>query len=150
MIDVNDFIKKTMKKEIFNNNELENKSARVILSELKTKYIDIKEEITSELQYKIIKKMSGDRNKSAEIYKEANRTDLYEKEISELHVCNYLISELEKDLPKQMTEDEIKSKINEIVSSNSNVNIGIIMKEFKSLNADKVIVSKLAKEMLNK
>jgi uncharacterized protein YqeY len=148
MIDVNEFIKKTMKKEIFNNNDLENKSARVILSELKTKYVDIKEEITSELQYKIIKKMSGDRNKSAEIYKEANRNDLYEKEISELNVCNYLLSELEKDLPKQMTEDEIKSKINEIISSNSNVNIGIIMKEFKSLNADKAIVSKLAKEML--
>jgi uncharacterized protein YqeY len=137
-----------MKKEIFNNNELENKSARVILSELKTKYVDIKEEITSELQYKIIKKMSGDRNKSAEIYKEANRTDLYEKEISELNVCNYLLSELEKDLPKQMTEDEIKSKINEIIYSNSSANIGIIMKEFKSLNADNAIVSKFAKEML--
>lgn len=148
MIDVNEFIKKTMKKEIFNNNELENKSARVILSELKTKYVDIKEEITSEIQYKLVKKMAGDRNKSAEIYKEANRTDLYEKEISELNVCNYLLSELEKDLPKQMTEDEIKSKINEIISSNSNVNIGIIMKEFKNLNADKAIVSKLAKEML--
>ena len=92
--------------------------------------------------------MAGDRNKSAEIYKEANRTDLYEKEISELNVCNYLISELEKDLPKQMTEDEIKSKINEIISSNSNANIGIIMKEFKNINADKAIVSKLAKEML--
>ena len=148
MIDVNEFIKKTMKKEIFNNNELENKSARVILSELKTKYVDIKEEITSELQYKLVKKMSGDRNKSAEIYKEANRTDLYEKEISELNVCNYLLSELEKDLPKQMTEDEIKSKINEIISSNSNAKIGEVMKEFKNLNADKAIVSKLAKEML--
>lgn len=150
MIEVNEMIKKTIKKEIFNDNEIENKAARQVLSEIKTKYVDIKSEITAEVQYKIVKKMLGDRNKSAEIYRSANREDLLAKEESEIKVCSYLISLLEEELPKQMTEEEIKSKINEIIFSNPNAKIGDIMKVFATLNADKSIVSKFAKEFISK
>lgn len=148
MIDINEFIKRTIKKEIFNSNEIENKAARQIFSEIKTKYIDLQEEVTAEIQYKIIKKMLADRNKCIEIYKEANRDDLLVREEIEASVCSYLISELEKELPKQMTEEEIKNKISEIISSNANAKIGDIMREFSKLNADKSVVSKIAKEIL--
>lgn len=148
MIDINDMIKKTIKKEIFNSCELENKSARTVLSEIKTKYVDIKEDITAELQYKLVKKIASDRKKSSDIYLSAGRNDLYEKEISELNVCNFLINELERFLPKQMTEEEIRSKIVEMKTVNPQIKIGEIMKEFKNINADKSVVSKIAKEVL--
>lgn len=148
MIDVNDMIKKTMKKEIFNSCELENKSARTVLSEIKTKYVDIKEDITAELQYKLVKKVASDRKKSSDIYLSAGRNDLYEKEISELNVCNFLISELEKFLPKQMTEEEIRNKIVEMKNINPQLKIGDVMREFKNINADKSVVSKIAKGVL--
>ena len=148
MLDINEFIKKTIKKEIFNSNDIENKAARQIFSEIKTKYVDIREEITSEIQYKIIKKMLNDRNKCIEIYREAYRADLLIKEEIEANICNELLKELEKDLPKMMTEEEIREKINEIMSCNSGSNIGMIMKSFAGLNADKSLVSRIAKEVL--
>ena len=149
MLNVNELIKRTMKKEIFSGSELENKSARNILSEIKTKYIDIKSEITAEVQYKIVKKMLGDRNKAIEIYRDANREDLLAKEVAEASVCSSLIKDLEEFLPKQMTEEEIKNKISEIITSNEKPNIGIIMKEFAGLNADKSVVSRIAKELIS-
>ena len=149
MIDVNFLVKQVMRHEIYSDSELMNKSARQVLGELKTKYVDIKEEITAKIQHKLLTKMLNDRSKSAEIYNKANRTDLEEKERSEMFVIKSLISEVEKDLPKQMTEDEINKKISEIISANSTINIGIIMKAFKELPADKALVSKIAKEMLS-
>ena len=58
MINVNEYIKKAIKKELFEDEKLNN-SARQILSELKTKYVDIREEITTEIQYKILKKLKA-------------------------------------------------------------------------------------------
>lgn len=148
MIDVQKMLIDVMKKNIFAESELMNKSAKQVLAELKTKYVDIKEEITSKLQHKLLTKMLNDRNKSAEIYSNANREDLKEKELTEASVIQKLLKEVEKDLPKQLSEDKIKTKIQEIINNNSNVNIGIIMKEFKELPADKALVSKLAKSMI--
>lgn len=150
MININEFIKRAIKKEIFNSNDIENKAARQVFSEIKTKYIDIREEITSEVQYKIVKKMFNDRNKSIEIYKEANRIDLLLKEEFELNVCKFLLEELEKDLPKQMNEFEIENKIIEILKSNPNAKIGEVMKGFSGLNADKSIVANIAKKIISK
>lgn len=146
MIDVQKMLIDVMKKNIFAESELMNKSAKQVLAELKTKYVDIKEEITSKLQHKLLTKMLNDRNKSAEIYSNANREDLKEKELTEASVIQKLLKEVEKDLPKQMSESEIKTKIQEIIDNNSN--IGIIMKEFKELPADKALVSKLAKSVI--
>jgi uncharacterized protein YqeY len=66
-----------------------------------------------------------------------------------MFVISSLIKELEEFLPKQMSEKEITDKISEIISTNSSTNIGIIMKAFKDLPADKALVSKIAKEMLS-
>lgn len=148
MIDVNFLVKQVMRHNLYSESELMNKSARQVLAELKTKYVDIKEEITANIQYKLLTKMLNDRIKAAEIYNKANRTDLEEKELSEIYVIKSLISEVEKDLPKQMTEDEIIKKINDIILHNPNANIGLIMKEFKDLPADKAFVSKIAKAAL--
>jgi uncharacterized protein YqeY len=55
---------------------------------------------------------------------------------------------VESYLPKEMSESEIVSKINSIIL-NGATNIGQIMKEFATLQADKKLVSELAKKALS-
>jgi hypothetical protein len=149
MIDVKNRIFDVMKNKIFSDSQYENNAARIVLAELKTKLIDFRTDITSEIQYKILKKMKGDRETSIEIYTDANRMDLRKKESIELLVIDKLIIEIEADLPKQMSEEEIENKIKKFISENSNSNIGMIMKEFKDIkNVDKKLVSTIAKKLL--
>lgn len=56
---------------------------------------------------------------------------------------------VESYLPKEMSETEIKVKINEVIL-NGSTNIGQIMKEFSTLQADKKLVSELAKSILSR
>lgn len=151
MLDVNELIKKTMKKEIFIG-DLRNKAARQVLAELKTSFVDIREDITAEIQNKILKKMKSTREKTILIYKNSNANviDNLNKEVEELKVICELTEILQEFLPKMMTEEEIKNKIFSIIHNNTNSKIGDIMKEFKNINADKALVSKIAKEIIEK
>ena len=54
---------------------------------------------------------------------------------------------IESYLPKQLSAEEIQSKIEALVASGVK-NIGQIMKEFSTLPADKKIVSEMAKKAL--
>lgn len=60
-------------------------------------------------ELKIIQKQVTQRRESATIYKEQNRQDLYEKEISEAEV-------LEKYLPAKMSDEELVNVIKEIIT----------------------------------
>ena len=148
MINVQQLIIDTIKGKIYSSTKEEQAAARQVLAELKTKYVDIKGDITNEIQHKLLTKMSNDREKSIEIYKSANREDKWKIEEFELLVIKSLLAEVEKDMPKQLSEEEITNKINEIISNNTNVNIGIIMKNFKDLPVNKGLVAKIAKNML--
>ncbi len=64
--------------------------------------------LSSEEELKIIQKLVKQRQESAAIYKENNRPDLYEKEISEASV-------LEKYLPAKMSEEELTKILKEII-----------------------------------
>lgn len=57
------------------------------------------------------------------------------------------LSIVENYLPKQMSKEEVTTKVTEIVNSGA-TNIGAIMKEFASLPADKKMVSEVARELL--
>lgn len=48
-----------------------------------------------------------------------------------------------KYLPKQMSQSEISEIISNMISENSEIKIGDIMKKFSSLNADKKLVSQI-------
>ena len=63
--------------------------------------------LTTEEELKIIQKLVKQRRESAAIYKEQNRPDLYEKEITEAEV-------LEKYLPAKISDDELMNIIKEI------------------------------------
>jgi uncharacterized protein YqeY len=64
--------------------------------------------LTDEEELKIIQKLVKQRRESAAIYKEQNRPDLYEKEVSEADV-------LEKYLPAKISEAELLNIINDII-----------------------------------
>ncbi len=61
-------------------------------------------DITEDKEIKIVQKLIKQRKDSAEIYKKENRTDLYEKELSEIKF-------LEEYLPEQMSEEELDAII---------------------------------------
>ncbi|MCF6240916.1 MAG: GatB/YqeY domain-containing protein [Bacteroidales bacterium] len=61
-------------------------------------------DITEDKEIKIVQKLIKQRKDSADIYKKENRTDLYEKEMSEIKF-------LEAYLPEQMSEEELDAII---------------------------------------
>ncbi len=66
-------------------------------------------ELTSEKEIQIIQKLVKQRRETAELYKSQNRPDLAEKEEAQAAViANYL--------PKQLSEDEVKVIVSEIVT----------------------------------
>ena len=64
--------------------------------------------ITEDGEMKLLQKLVKQRKDSMTIFQEQNRADLAEKEASEIAV-------IEKFLPVQMTEDEVKSAVEAIV-----------------------------------
>lgn len=65
-------------------------------------------EIPEAVELKILQKLVKQRKESAQIYKEQGRPDLAEEE-------DYQSSIIEKYLPKQMSEEEIKAVVEKIV-----------------------------------
>jgi len=103
--------------------------------------------LTSEEELKIIRKLVKQRRESAAIYKEQNRPDLYEKEIVEAEV-------LEKYLPSNMSEEELRKSIKEIISrtgAKSMADMGKVMgiasKELAG-KADGQEISAIVKQLL--
>lgn len=66
-------------------------------------------EISPEAEMACLQKLVKQRKESAELYKQQNRLDLYEEE-------DFQQSVIEKYLPEQMSEEEIESKLKEIIS----------------------------------
>lgn len=93
----------------------------------------------------ILVKAAKDHQKSIIAFQKANRTDLVEKEKSQL---NYL----QQYLPKEMPEEAIISEVDKIIKENSYTSIkdmGKVMKEFnENFQANGGVVSKIVKEKL--
>ncbi len=69
----------------------------------------VSEELTVEAELKAVQKQIKQRKDSIEIYKQQNRADLAKIEEDELAV-------LEEFMPKQLTPDELKSAIEQLVA----------------------------------
>ena len=65
--------------------------------------------LTPEKELNLLMKSAKQRKESAEIYKQQNREDLMETELIELEI-------IERYLPKQLSDDELKAKLAEIIS----------------------------------
>ena len=158
MLDIQKLLIKSMKKEKFPGHDNLNIAARTVLSEMKTKFVDIREEITTQIQYKMLQKMKKDRENSIEIYKEAfEKTNSpiakenLDKAKNELEPIDIFLLELEAEMPKKLSYDETKKLVEETLNKfNEKPNKGMIMKLFKSnINVDMAIASKIINEILN-
>ena len=107
-----------------------------------------KSEISDELAQQIISKLHKQRMDAYKIYVDQNRKDLADEEIQQAEI-------LEKYLPKQLSETEIKKELESIigeVGASTMADIGKVMgKAMASLKgkADGSLISKLVKELLS-
>ena len=153
MLNIQMLITKAMKKELYDNDIL-NLAGRNVLNELKTKFVDVKGEITNEVQFKLLQKMKKDRENMISVYSEAfektksenAKTNLTNAE-NELIVVNDFLKELEKEMPKKMSEAETKAFIENILATES-MNKGLLMKTLKSnANIEMAIAAKIVNQM---
>jgi hypothetical protein len=66
-------------------------------------------ELTNDEEIKLLTKAAKQRKESAEIYKQQGREDLLKKELDELAI-------IEQFLPKAISDEELKVKLQEIIS----------------------------------
>ncbi len=123
------------------------------LRAIKTAFLNAKSEkgageLTPDKELQIIQKLVKQRKESAEIYKEQNRNDLYQKEMDEAKV-------IEVYLPKQMSEQELTEVLKEIIarvgaSSPSDMGkvMGVASKELSGKADGKSIAAKV-RELLS-
>jgi len=120
---------------------------RSLLSNLKKIEIEKKEPIAEPEYLSIVKKMVKQLKESIDVYSQAGRIELAEKEKSELSI-------IEAYLPKQFSEEEISELIRNIISEISAKNISdigkvmaIVMKKGGG-KVDGGIANRIAKEIL--
>lgn len=106
-------------------------------------------EVSAEGELKLLQKMVKQRRDSLDIYKQQNREDLAQKEQEEIAV-------IEKFLPAQLSEDELKAELQAIIAetgASSPVDMGKVMgAATKKLagRADGKAISAAVKELLSK
>jgi uncharacterized protein YqeY len=103
--------------------------------------------LTEETETKLLQKLVKQRKDSLEIFERQNRFDLAQKEKEELDV-------IERFLPKQMSEEEIKTVVSAIIKESGVTNIsglgqvmGLATKQLAG-KADGKVVSVIVKELL--
>ena len=120
---------------------------RTLLSTLKEKQIEKKEDINEDEYLIIIKRLVKQLKESADAYQEAGRSDLYEKEVSELDILKEYLPEI---LSGEKTLDLVKEVIGE-TSASSLSDMGKVMSLIMQKSNGKVdgkIANRLVKELL--
>ena len=106
---------------------------RVVLSTLKDKKIEKREDLTNVEAIKIIQNLIKQRKEAADIYKENGRNDLMENENAELEILNAY-------LPQMMSEDDLRILVKKVVEdtgASSLSDIGKVMPEVMKQSAGK-------------
>lgn len=108
----------------------------------------VSEEITSEAENKLLMKAAKQRKESADIFEQQNRKDLAEKELLQLSVIN-------RYLPKQLSEEEIKSALRNVIAEvgasgpqDMGKVMGVASKRLAG-QADGKLISELVKKILS-
>ena len=120
---------------------------RTLLSALKEKQIEKKEDIIEDEYLSIIKRLVKQLKESADAYQKAGRLELYKKEISELDILKEYLPEI---LSEEQTLELVKKVISQ-VSASSLSDMGkvmsLIMQESNG-KVDGMIANRLVKELL--
>lgn len=122
---------------------------RMLKSAIKNKEIETKKELEDTDITAVIQSQIKSRRDSVEMYEKADRKELAEKEKTEIEI-------LQKYLPEQMSEEDIRGIVQKAVSDTGAAGIqdmgkvmGKIMPEVKG-KADGSMVSNIVKEELSK
>lgn len=104
-------------------------------------------EISADAEMKLLQKMVKQRKDSLEIFQQQNRPELAQKEQEEIAV-------IEQFLPKQLSEDEVRTILGEIISRTGATSpadmgkvMGVATKELAG-KAEGKLISSLVKELL--
>lgn len=106
-------------------------------------------EISADTELKMLQKMVKQRKDALEIYQKQNRPDLAQKEIDEIEV-------IERFLPKQLTEAELKEVVSKIIAETGAASPADMGKVMGAANkqlagqADGKAISAVVKELLSK
>ena len=120
---------------------------RTLLSTLKEKQIEKKENINKNEYLSIIKRLVKQLKESADAYQKAGRSELYEKEVSELDILKEYLPEI---LSEEKTLDLVKEVIGQ-TSASSLSDMGKVMSLIMQKSNGKVdgkIANRLVKELL--
>lgn len=151
MPEVEDKIREELNLAIKSNNETVRSTLRMLLASIqgkeKEKQYKEKESLTQEEMINIISAEAKKRKDSINEFEKGGRQDLVEKEKAELEV-------LQKYLPEQMSEEEIKKFVEETIKEvkastmqDFGKIMGPLMPKLKG-KADGNLVSKIVKELL--
>ncbi len=150
MADLKSKLKEELRQSMLAQNTLKTSVLRMIISGIT--YYEIQKggagyEATDEDVLSVIQKEAKQRRDSIEEFKKANRLELAEKENKELEM-------LQVYLPQQMTEEEIKKFVIEVIKETNAKGMqdigrvmGALMPKVKG-KADGGLVSKVVKELL--
>jgi uncharacterized protein YqeY len=147
MSKVKESLQADLKKAMIEKDNFKRDTIRFLMSAIKQIEVDERKELSDDDIYTIIQKSIKQRNDAAKQYKDANRDDLYQKEIAEAKV-------LEAYLPAQLSDDDLKSmiksaitKLNASSMKDMGMVMGVVTKEAGS-SADGKRISALVKELL--
>jgi len=119
---------------------------RMLLTFIKNKEISSKDKISDQELLKIIKNEIKKRKDSINNFLKGNRTDLADKERSEIEILQLYSG-------PEMTEEEVRIRIKSFLESNSDLEknfgkiMGLLIREFQG-QADGTLISKILKEEL--
>ena len=147
-------IKQDLVSHIKSGDKIKISITRLLIAALKDKEIslrnnqDFDELINDNIVMEIINKMIKQRKIAAQTYKEANRTDLAEKELEEAQLLSHY-------LPLQLSADQLNAKVEEIIkevdakSLRDMSKVMKIIKENLSGKCDMQMASNLVKSKLS-
>lgn len=133
-------INETIKDAMKSHDNLKRDCLRSIMSEIKNQTVNAGKDITDDICIKVLQKSVKTHNDSIAQFAYAGRDDLLEKEKAEVGILNEF-------LPKMMSDDEVKSLVEDVVKQlaeqfgrpMTKKDMGIVMKTLSTLpNASSV------------
>lgn len=142
---IKDDIQKSMYESLKNGQQTELKVLRFSLSQIQYEEIDKQKELTDDEVIALLQKEIKKRKEAIEMFKKGNRNDLVTDEEKQIVVIG-------KFLPQQLSEEELKKIIDEVMSAspgekNLGKIIGLVMGKTKG-RTDGSIIAKLVKQKL--
>lgn len=145
-----DIINHEIREAMISKDNLKRDCLRTILSEVKNETVNKGLPITDEACQKVLRKSVKSHNDSIEQFEKAGRTDLADKEKSELAIIEVLLPMM---LGREDTEKAIVNAMANGMLKPMKANFGLIMKELgklpESSRIDRKLASSILKEILN-